>query len=224
MRKTLAFILAVALLCIMAVGTTLTYFTDTDFDKNTMTVGNVGITQYEKDRYGAQIDDDALKLYPATAGVATDGLVPAANNGVDKFVTVKLDDNSENAYVRTVFAFEMMKVDGGWKSPIADKVILVDNGIQMTNIEIEKNGVHYIVGVCTYDGVLTKGDTTAPSLKQVYLASNVGNEFSTAVDGSYEILAVSQAVQSTGFANAADAFAAAFPYGENNANVANWFN
>ena len=143
MKKALAFILAVALLCIMAVGTTLTYFTDTDFDKNTMTVGNVGITQYEKDRYGAQIDDDALKLYPATAGVATDGLVPAANNGVDKFVTVKLDDNSENAYVRTVFAFEMMKVDGGWKSPIADKVILVDNGIQMTNIEIEKNGVHY---------------------------------------------------------------------------------
>ena len=82
MKKTLAFILAVALLCIMAVGTTLTYFTDTDFDKNTMTVGKVEIIQNETDRTGAALDADSLKLYPVTGAPAADGLVPVANNGV----------------------------------------------------------------------------------------------------------------------------------------------
>ena len=216
MKKVLAIILAIALLCIIAVGTTLSYFKDEAYDINTMSVGNVKIEQYEKDRSGNAIDNDGLKLYPVTSGLV-DGLIPVANNGVDKVVTVK-NTGSENAYVRTIFAFEL-KNDG--KSPIDNEVMLVQSGITMTNVTFTKDGVQYIIGVCNY-GLLKAGETTVPSLKQVYLASTVGNEFYDAVGNSYNILVLSQAVQTQGFADAATALNTAF--GEvTTANVTGWF-
>ena len=230
MKKILVFILAVAVLCSIAVGTTLTYFTDTDFDANTMTVGKVEIEQYEKDRTGAAIDNDGLKLYPVTSGLV-DGLIPVANNGVDKVVTVK-NTGSENAYVRTIFAFEMMKkvtnVNGEdvvtWESPINDEVVLVQSGITMTDVTFTKDGVQYVIGVCTY-GELAVGATTAPSLKQIYLHKDVGNEFSTAVGGVYDILVLSQAVQTQGFGDAETALNTAFCAltAENAQTIASWF-
>ena len=231
MKKTLALILVVCLLCIMAVGTTLTYFTDTDFDKNTMTVGKVEIIQNETDRTGAALDADSLKLYPVTGAPATDGLVPVANNGVDKFVNVVLADNSEDAYVRTIFAFER-KNDG--VSPVGTELKLVTGTeIKMTDITIAKDGVSYVIGVCTYDAPLTQTNkTSAYSLKQVYLDRSVDNTFFDAVGNSYDILVLSQAVQTQGFA-AADGKSAAqvaldTAFGEiteaNAAEIASWFN
>ena len=232
MKKTLAILLAMALLCIMAVGTTLTYFTDEDSDVNTMTVGKVGITQNETDRTGVAINSGALKLYPVTAlPNQQTGLVAVENNGVDKFVSVMLDDNSADDYVRTIFAFEK-KADG--TRPINNEVKLVGGElINMTGVTITVDGVHYTLGVCTYDAPLTSTNKTSDySLKQVYLDSQVNNEFSDAIGGSYEILVLSQAVQTQGFTGTAEksaaqvaldtAFCAITP--ENAGEIAGWFN
>lgn len=231
MKKTLAILLAMALLCMMAVGTTLTYFTDTDSDENTMAVGNVGITQNETDRKGTALDTDSLKLYPVTADPDTDGLVPIANNGVDKFVNVTLAADSGDAYVRTIFAFEL-KADG--TSPVGTELKLItDSVITMTDVEFEKGGVNYVVGVCTYDAPLTMTNKdSAYSLKQVYLGKDVDNKFFAAVGNSYEILVLSQAVQTQGFAGAEGKTAAQVAldtaFGEitaaNADEIAGWFN
>ena len=244
MKKTLAIIMAVALLCIMAVGTTLSYFTDTEADKNVMTVGKVDIIQTETDRAGNPLASNSLKLFPVTSDPDASGLVPVANNGVDKFVNVKLAEGSEDAYVRTVFAFEMRKINGKWQSPITntlpnqgilhlvtegnrsidfpkDLIIYVDaSGKYSLNAEGAKAA--YIIGFWYYgnDGLIEKGNTDPfTSLKQVYLGSRVGNGFYEQVGNSYEILVVSQAVQAQGFANAEAAFAAAFP----NDGMVDWF-
>lgn len=218
MKKTLAIILAMALLCIMAVGSTLSYFTDEDFDKNTMTVGKVGITQKIN---GVENGLSNVPLFPVTVNADN-----TLNNVVDLAVTVTMDTDSQDAYVRTVFAFEMEKVDDQWVNPFPNDVTKVDNGIQMTNVEFVKGEVKYVVGYYTYSSVLTAGDTTAPSLEQVYLNSTVGNEFSTAVNGQYEILARSQAVQTQGFDSAQTALDTAFGAitTENAAEIASWFN
>ena len=79
---------------------------------------------------------------------------------------------------------------------------------------------------------MAKDETTASSLKQIYLDRSVGNEFSDAIGHSYEILVLSQAVQTQGFA-AADGKTAAqvaldTAFGEitvaNTAKIAGWFN
>ena len=220
MKKVLAIILAIALLCIIAVGTTLSYFTDTDYDTNTMTVGKVDIIQ----KINGNVDGLAeVKMYPVTIN-ADDTL----NNVVDLAVTVTMANDSENAYVRTVFAFEMMNVNGTWVNPLdnadnkAEVHLNVNGQMSWPGIEFEKNGTRYVVGVFTY-GEMEKNTTTSTGLKQIYLASHVGNEFSDAVGGVYDILVLSQAVQAQGFTSADAALTAAF--GEvNAANVATWFN
>ena len=239
MKKILVFILAVALLCTIAVGTTLTYFTDTDFDANTMTVGKVEIVQNEKDRTGADFVD--AKLYPYTgvggdAGKTTQygtyNMFDADKNAIDKIVTVTLDANSEKAFVRTIFAFEA----NGTNNAVGSLIHLNYNADASVGkweqcLDTNNNPITYkktVAGVetvyylysFTYAAAYSAGNTTAPSLLQFYLDSQAENEFS---GGSYEILAVSQAVQAKGFDTAAAAFAAAFPYGENNSNVAGWF-
>ena len=219
MKKKLAIVLAMALLCIMAVGTTLTYFTDTTaVKKNTMTVGKVGITQKIN---GVENGLSDVPLFPVTVNADS-----TLNNVVDLAVTVTMDAASQNAYVRTIFAFEMEKVDGQWVNPFTNDVTLVDNGIQMTNVEFMKDEVKYVVGYYTYSTVLEAGNTTDPSLKQVYLNSSVGNEFSAAVNGQYEILVRSQAVQTKGFGSAQTALDTAFCAitTENTTEIASWFN
>ncbi len=220
MKKTFVLVLVISLLCLMAIGTTLTYFTDTDFDSNTtMVVGKVEIEQHEKNRSGNDISTEELKLYPVTSGLV-DGLIPVENNGVDKFVSVE-NTGSEAAYVRTIFAFEM-KNDGN--SPVGNEVQLVQVGIVMTDVTFIKDGVSYIIGVRTYADPLAGGATTDPSLKQVYLASAADNTFFDAVGVEYDILILSQAVQAKGFetAGAEAALNAAFGAVDTNT-VAEWF-
>lgn len=219
MKKTLAIVLALALLCTLAVGTTLTYFTDDDFDKNTMTVGNVKIEQEEEFN-----TNTALRPYigdPVQTGFAT------AKNAVTKIVTVK-KTGTEAAYIRTLVAFEA--VNGNDPVDPAAPIIHIDRSgddvgawAPMGTVTVE--GVLYYVYSFTYNGSFAGDVTTAPSLKAIALDCNQGNEFYDAIgaDGQYNILVVSQAVQSTGFADAAEAFTAAFPLAENNAIPENWF-
>ena len=215
MKKALAIILAVALLCIMAVGTTLTYFTDTDFDKNVMTVGKVEIEQIE-------VFSANSALRPYIGEVPDTGDFDTAKNAVTKTVTVQYNTETEEAYIRTLFAFEAFNGDPIANSKIHANFTSAGNVACVGSVVVD--GVTYIVYSFTYNSPVTGNAITEASLKQIALDCSVGNEFYEAVGAEYNILVLSQAVQSTGFANAADAFAAAFPYGENNANVANWFN
>ena len=225
MKKTLAIILALSLLCIMAVGTTLTYFTDTDGATNTMTVGKVTITQNETFNTNA-------KLFPYIGAIPTDSDYDSAKNAVTKTVTVT-NTGSEIAYIRTLFAFEAVNGQdpvgttihvnynkdttvGTWKAVAMDPIQLTE---VVDNIEVTTK---YYVYSFTYTASYEKNVETEHSLKQIALDCSAANEFSNAINGEYDILALSQAVQKQGFDNAEAAFAAAFPYDANT--VAGWFN
>ena len=224
MKKVLAVVLVIALLCILAVSSTLSYFTDTDGNLNTMTVGKVDIAQNINDSDSGNISS---ALYPYT-GKLTDSL-DTNKNAVKAEVTVTLNAGSEAAFVRTIFAFEadgtadavgkMIHVSynkdekvGAW----AQCLDAAGNPITYT-----KNGTVYYLYSFTYTAALTANNTTATSLEKFCLDGSAQNSFS---GGSYEILVISQAVQAQGFGNDVDAaFVAAF--GEKNAtNVAKWFN
>ena len=172
-------------------------------------------------------------------------------NAQDKFVTVENTGKSD-AYVRTLIAFEVGTAtldDANYpnqtligteiRAKEADKN---SNGEQPWTLGfadyVEIDGNKYLVKELVYtgamtsngwkheNGVLPAGETTYPSLCQVYMASRATNEDVEALDGNkngtYDILVLSQAVQVAGFDNAKTALEAAFGV----ANVKNakaWF-
>lgn len=236
MKKTLAIILAISLLCMMAVGTTLTYFTDEDSDVNTMTVGKVGITQKINGQNTGVVA--TTKLFPAVINGTT------INNAVDMKVVATLEDGSEDAYVRTVYAFEMMKVGNDWVDPlkveekngneVATIYCVADQALKPTGVTITKGSTTYVIYVSATAQLTneTPAVTSMESLKQIYLGSQVGNEFADYVGNSYEVLVLSQAVQTQGFAGAEGKTAAQVAldtaFGEitvaNADEIAGWFN
>lgn len=109
-RKIILLATALCLVAILAVGGTLAYFTDTDQAVNVFTVGNVQIDLIEKERDGnggLQDFSDDKKLLPivgSAQGEKDEYGLPTAKNYVDKIVTVKVLDKSEDAYVRVLVA------------------------------------------------------------------------------------------------------------------------
>lgn len=158
-------------------------------------------------------------------------------NAQDKFVTVE-NTGKTDAYVRTIIAYEtgsvadfsdvvmtscFMIAEGVWE--VDDIGIVAINGNNYYVIEYIYNGAKALGGVHE-NGVLPTGETTYPSLAQVYMKATATNEDCKNIDGNnngkYDILVLSQAVQVDGFADAATALKAGF--GEANvANVAKWF-
>ena len=224
MKKTLTIILVIALLCVLSVGTTLTYFTDTDFDKNVMTVGEVQITQLIN---SSESGNASAPLYPYTGTVSNqvNQSLDTAKNAVNKAVTVKLSDNSEAAYIRTLFAFE---ADGDADAVGTMIHVNVNNGTVGTwdkacESAVTINGVKYYIYSFTYSNQYTKTQTTESSLLQFCLDGSAENNFS---GGSYEILVLSQAVQAQGFTGEGmgAAYALNTAFGEVNAtNATTWF-
>lgn len=145
----------------------------------------------------------------------------SVKNAVDKFVFVENTGKSD-AYVRTVIAFEQ----GSLTSEGFDKVIATNGDAMHWNWEtvatdVVIDGNEYVIAVATYmgpttepTGILAPGAVTYPSLLQVYMLPEATNEDCIAIDGNengtYDILVVSQAVQTAGFANAEAALNAAF--------------
>jgi len=163
----------------------------------------------------------------------------AGKNAQDKFVTVENTGKSA-AYVRTIVALEIGEADAnliGISARATDKPTestapwIVNN---IGTIEIDEN--NYLVKEYIYrgasdvsrhvNGILPAGETTYPSLCQVYLPSAATNEDVEKLDGNkngtFDILVLSQAVQVEGFANATEALNAAFGVA-NAENAAKWF-
>lgn len=212
---------AIALTAAVSIGGTLAYLTDTDEDVNVMTLGEVAIDQIEQER----VDDDTAQtelrdftqekpllpaVYPGDSipwapedewvvpGDQAWKVVEDNSNVIDKFVTVKNTGKSD-AYVRTLIAFE---------EP-SDMIHYVANGSNITegatwewewlDGTFEYEGANYSLAVVTYTDVLPAGETTIPSLKQVYMDKAATNEDCAKFGESYDILVYSQAVQSDGF-------------------------
>lgn len=153
-------------------------------------------------------------------------------NAQDKFVTVE-NTGRTDAYVRTLVAIECGSTDGSligssyhstWtKNPIG---IVTINGNNYYLIEYVYAGGQLSDGSWRHEnGVLPAGDTSYPSLAQVYLVATATNEDVEAIDGNddgmLDILVISQAIQTNGFDNAKVALDAGFGTTEENAEE--WF-
>ena len=159
---------------------------------------------------------------------------------VDKFVTVE-NTGKTAAYVRTFIAFESGAKDyDAWEALVGINCNL--KVWKMTEIGIvEINGNNYNVkefvylgseGVRHENGILPAGETTYPSLSQIYLDSRADNEdmveFDGNANGTFDILVLSQAIQAAGWTAMDDKIAAKVAldtgFGEaTEANVKAWF-
>lgn len=161
-------------------------------------------------------------------------------NAQDKFVTVE-NTGKTDAYVRTLVAIENGTGDasligiGSRCVPAADAANStapwVSNYIGQIKVDDNTYGLYEYVYRGASDvnrhvnGVLPAGETTYPSLCQVYLKSKATNEDMEKIDGNgngtLDILVLSQAVQTAGFADAKTALDTAF--GKSSEKAAEWF-
>lgn len=153
-------------------------------------------------------------------------------NAQDKFVTVE-NTGKTDAYVRTLVAIECGDGDASligasfhnaWTSNAVGKITVDGNNYYV--FEYMYKGAQLSDGSLRHgNGVLPAGDTTYPNLSQVYLKSAATNEDCEALDGNdngtLDILVLSQAAQTAGFADAQTALDTAFGTSEENA--AEWF-
>ena len=153
-------------------------------------------------------------------------------NAVDKFVTVENTGDSD-AYVRTLIAFEMgslsveefakaisyeMRADeageGAFPWQFGTQVVANIGGHNYYVYELIYCGAQTSTVYKHENGILPAGETTYPSLCQVYMTAESTNETVNAIDGDangeYDILVLSQAVQAAGFENAKLALDTAF--------------
>lgn len=214
MKKKITIALAVLLIIGLGVVTTLALLTDEDRDVNVMTVGNVSIEQIEEQRdenNRMEAFEQNKTMIPAVYDKidwdedTTYGKVFSDEmaNVVDKFVTVK-NTGLTDAYVRTIIAFE----DSG---NIGDRLhINVGFEGKLVADDVEIDGVKYEIYEFTYEDVVKPGETTGYSLKQLFFNMDTTSEELAAIDGTYEVLVVSQAVQAAGFDSAEEALNKAF--------------
>lgn len=220
MKKALAIILCVVVLSAVAVYGTVAYLMGSDSDVNVMELGNVAIDQIEQERgENGDLQDytqDKLMLpayYPGNSlpwAPARDWVVPGDQawktveegaNALDKFVTVK-NTGTNAAYVRTVFAFEVVDENDENIHVVYNAENVIDKPTydwsyfgNDQGILVNIDGTNYWVMVATYEEALAPNAETIPSLKQVYLDKKADNADVAAYGESYEILVFTQAVQ-----------------------------
>lgn len=227
LKKVILGATAVALTAAVSIGATLAYLTDTDEDVNVMTLGNVYIDQIEQERVDDKEGQTTLVDFeqnkPLLPAVYPDSSIPWApesewvvpsdpawkvvqdnTNVIDKFVTVKNTGKSD-AYVRTIFAFEE---DSSLIHVVTNSTNITDGATWEWDWNvgtIELDGVTYSLAVATYTEAVKPGDTTIPSLKQVYMDKTATNEYCAKYGETYDILVFSQAIQTKGFKDPAEA-------------------
>ena len=193
-------LMATSLLVALLVATTgtLAYLSDVDSDVNVMTLGNVDITQYENGDEGFAPNQP---LYPAYYEGNTK---PTTETGlIEKEVTVK-NTGASDAYVRTIIGFEKGKLTSVEE---LKALIAIEFETEPTEWVV---GEEYIYAVVTYPEAVLPGETTAASLVDLYMVNTAGNADVAQFGETYDIVVVSQAVQTTNFPDAETALDAAF--------------
>lgn len=250
MKKVLALALSLALIATLAISGTVAYLQDTDEDVNVMTLGKVDIEQIEQEYNGkGELVDftQGKPLYPYVGelGWKNEGEDGAyrqftMENVVDKYVSVENTGKSP-AYVRTIIALEQGDMSYADLCKFLGISVNAENGSEFKfpgtwnweEIEtVEIDGNNYNIMIATHADPVPAGETTIPSLLQVYLNKEADNEQVEQLDGNnngtYDILVLSQAVQTQGFYATEEKSAALnaldTAFGEANVkNVADWF-
>ena len=224
-KKLFALVLSVALISSAVTAGTIAYLQDADSDVNVMTLGNVKIEQIEQERdvNGELVDfTQAKPLYPYVGDLGWENKDEAngayrvftMNNVVDKYVTVKNIGKSD-AYVRTIIALEM----GSFTEDEFNQIglsINSENGSEfkfdgawnwLDGFVADIDGHNYYIMTAVHRNPVKPGETTIPSLLQVYLSKEATNEDVEKLDGNgnglYDIFVKSQAIQTAGFENVA---------------------
>lgn len=209
-KKILALSVCVVMLAVAIVGGTLAYFTDTDAEVNTFTVGGVKIDLIEQ-----QSSEDGKSLVPyvnenkvlmpivgSAQGEKKDNGQPVAENYIDKVVTIKNTGKSD-AWVRAYFAIPS-DLDDGYETFNAGANILHFNfgnkdGVSTYGVQwIWKNdgknwnyfnttidGVAYNVYYADYSTKLAKDATTEQFVSGVYLDNHVDMKDGKYIDTRY---------------------------------------
>ncbi len=253
MKKIIALLLVVALTAALSVGLTLAYLKDEASDVNVMTLGNVEIDQIEQEwnADGSELVEftQGKPLYPYVGQLgwtnkeSHDGAYRCftMENVIDKYVSVK-NTGVSPAYVRTIFAFEMgeFKTIDEFKYKVVGYSSNAVNGKEFPGLDwiwgdefvAEIDGKNYMIREAVHKDALDPDATTIPSLLQVYMNKDCGNDEAEKIDGNanglYDILVLSQAVQAEGFDSAKTALDTAFgkPEDKNSEGVVNaaaWF-
>ncbi len=244
MKKVLLMCTAYVLVAALAIGGTIAYLQDSDSDVNVMTLGNVSIRQNEEQRVdpaknGTLTDADikdfeqAKPLYPYVDenlnGALRDDYEQITfpngkthklfigDNAIDKLVSVT-NTGKTDAYVRTIIALEAPtdKIDLSFNSTDW----MMDTTASTHSIEV--GSVKYDLFVCIYKNVLEPDETTPYSLLQIALDRTATNEDAAAYGDTYDVLVLSQAIQTAGFDSASTALDAGFGV-VNSESAAEWF-
>ncbi len=234
-KKVILMCLAMVLVAALAIAGTIAYLTDTDSKTNVMTVGSVDIEQIEQEynEVGELVDfTQAKPLMPYVGELGWENTAEAdgayrsftMNNVVDKYVSVENKGKSD-AFVRTVFAFEMGEyaaIDDfrnkviGFSRNCEDGAEFDFDGawVWAEPFVAEINGENYMIWEAVHQDAVAPKTTTIPSLLQVYMNKACDNAEVEKVDGNkngtYDIIAISQAVQTAGFSSAQAALDEAF--------------
>ena len=198
MKRTWVMAAALLLSLCMALSGTMAYLADTDSDVNVMTLGNVYIEQHEN-----QLGDDGVTIEPFEQNKP---FYPGTE--LSKIVTVENTGKSE-AYFRTLIAFEDIDSDTfEIDFPISEQGYVWSWGAPEATIVVD--GTTFVVYEALYTQPLTPGETSPVSLSKVVMSAAATNEDMEKLGGTYEILVLSQAVQTEGFADARTALDTAF--------------
>lgn len=189
-KKTITLCVALILALTLGLGGTLAYLTDTDADKNVMTVGRVQIVQNEQQRVEdgneftselEQFENDKMVL-PSTerAGTADEvtvgdntlELADKLNNYIDKIVSATNTGNTD-AWVRTLVAVPNGGDAEGWLH--LDKAPGFETYWDLTEkvAEIAVDGISYDVLAFVHKEAVQPGVTTYPSLSGLYMDEHV---------------------------------------------------
>ena len=157
---------------------------------------------------GEVVWDDFQQLWNQVGAPGSNDIFDdSVKNVIDKFVFVK-NTGKFDAYYRTIVAIEAPE---GITSGTVHSNFNANTRFTQTKLGyVEINDVRYVVYEMLYNEILTPGEVSRPSLLQVYLDPKATNEDCALFGETWDILTISQAVQTKGFANANEALDTAF--------------
>ena len=140
-RKIASFVLSMLAITVLAIGSTLAYFTSNDSETNTFEMGNIAINLKESNDGGETWDEDGLEYNDSMPG-----------DRVDKLAVVEVDENSADCYVR----IHMDIVTEGLTN--ANDIALIENAVKAEAVKYDfiagANGDYYYNDVAHKDDVL----------------------------------------------------------------------
>ena len=197
MKKIAVIILTVVTLLTAVVGTTYAFFTDSESSAvSTFSSGSLKVELLAE----AEMKDDQTqkKMMP---GAKIPYIINAKNTGTtDAYVRVRVwvPDSLFNQQKSNGESFDEIEIS----IPVDNDVWELSAGIPVTENGTNKKFVEYIF---TYKNVLVKGGTTSKSIDS-YINILDAATLSDSSDADFRFHV--EAIQATGFTNAADAFAA----------------